>query len=297
MSLVALALALRLSPTTEPKQGMELAGRQLKINHPTGYRPSDPRASATAPPPSVPLRAPTEILQQYRVPTLSSSSRLPERQSVLTERQRRAERAAERKQRELFVGNLAAGVVRLPSASPRRSPSPRPRSPSATRPRDALEIPALTFRPPATCTHHLLAIHRYSPGQVTSQMLELLFSEPLRTIPGNEAHPVPPVVAARLDPGGRFAFVEFRDVAMAEVALHLFNGMMLCGLPMAVARPAGPCVRARAGQRIAPRMHRAPAHLPPPPRRPHAALACGPRTGPAPHEARGSLACLAYWCG
>ena len=82
-------------------------------------------------------------------------------------------------------------------------------------------------------------------------MLELLFSEPLRTIPGNEAHPVPPVVAARLDPGGRFAFVEFRDVAMAEVALHLFNGMLLCGLPMAVARPAsraaGPCARTRAG--------------------------------------------------
>ena len=89
-------------------------------------------------------------------------------------------------------------------------------------------------------------------------MLELLFSEPLRTIPGNEAHPVPPVVAARLDPGGRFAFVEFRDVAMAEVALHLFNGMLLCGLPMAVARPAsraaGPCARTRAGERIPPRI-------------------------------------------
>ena len=138
-----------LSPTTEPKQGMELAGRQLKINHPTGYRPSDPRASGTAPSPSAPLRAPAEILQQYRVPTLSSS-RLPERPSVLTEQQRRAERQAERKQRELFVGNLASGSVRLPCASP------RPRSPCATRPRDALEIPALTFRLPATCTYHLL---------------------------------------------------------------------------------------------------------------------------------------------
>ena len=82
-------------------------------------------------------------------------------------------------------------------------------------------MPALTFRLPPT--GHLLAPHRPSAGQVTGQMLELLFSEPLRTIPGNEAHPVPPVVAARLDPGGRFAFVEFRDVAMAEVALHLFN--------------------------------------------------------------------------
>ena len=92
---------------------MELAGRQLKINHPTGYRPSDTRASGTASPPSVPLRAPPPILQEYRVPTPSSSSCLPERQSALTERQRRAERQAERKQRELFVGNLAAGSVRL----------------------------------------------------------------------------------------------------------------------------------------------------------------------------------------
>ena len=124
-----------LSPITEPKQGMELAGRQLKINHPTGYRPSDPHASGTAPPPSVPLRAPPEILQQYRVPTLSSSSRLPERPSVLTEQQRRAERQAERKQRELFVGNLASGSVRLPYASP------RPRGSCATRLLRAAPVP------------------------------------------------------------------------------------------------------------------------------------------------------------
>ena len=164
-------------------------------------------------------------------------------------------------------------------------------------------MPALTFRLPPT--GHLLAPHRPSAGQVTGQMLELLFSEPLRTIPGNEAHPVPPVVAARLDPGGRFAFVEFRDVAMAEVALHLFNGMLLCGLPMAVARPAsrpaGPCARTRAGQRITPRMHRSPARTTPTPetsaRGPSILLACGPRTDPAPHETRGSLACLAYWRG
>jgi len=153
---------------------MELAGRQLKINHPTGYRPSDP--------PTMPLRAPPEILQQYRVATLSSPSSRPAvvMPTIITE----AERRADRKQRELFVGNLVA-------------------------------------------------------GSVNSQMLELLFSEPLRTIPGNEAHPVPPVVEAKVDPGGKFGFVEFRDGAMCEVALHLFNGMMLCGQPMVVARPAG----------------------------------------------------------
>ena len=45
-------------------------------------------------------------------------------------------------------------------------------------------------------------------------MLERLFSEPLRTIPGNEAHPVPPVVEAKVDPGGKFGFVEFRGSAV-----------------------------------------------------------------------------------
>ena len=77
-------------------------GRQLKINHPTGYRPSDP--------PTLPLRAPPEILQQYRVATLSSSSSRP---AVMPTIVTASERRAERKQRELFVGNLVAGSVRL----------------------------------------------------------------------------------------------------------------------------------------------------------------------------------------
>ena len=81
---------------------MELVGRQLKINHPTGYRPSDP--------PTLPLRAPPEILQQYRVATLSSSSSRP---AVVPTMVTASERRAERKQRELFVGNLVAGSVRL----------------------------------------------------------------------------------------------------------------------------------------------------------------------------------------
>ena len=83
---------------------MELVGRQLKINHPTGYRPSDP--------PTLPLRAPPEILQQYRVATLSSSSS-SSRPAVVPTMVTASERRAERKQRELFVGNLVAGSVRL----------------------------------------------------------------------------------------------------------------------------------------------------------------------------------------
>ena len=95
---------------------MELAGRQLKINHPTGHRAPDP--------PTVPLRAPLEILQQYRVATRSGASDRP-MPTIVTESERRAdrmptivtesERRADRKQRELFVGNLAAGSVRCHS--------------------------------------------------------------------------------------------------------------------------------------------------------------------------------------
>ena len=81
---------------------MELAGRQLKINHPTGHRAPDP--------PTVPLRAPLEILQQYRVATRSGASDRP-MPTIVTE----SERRADRKQRELFVGNLAAGNVRCRS--------------------------------------------------------------------------------------------------------------------------------------------------------------------------------------
>ena len=70
-------------------------------------------------------------------------------------------------------------------------------------------------------------------------MLEMLFAEPLRTIPGNEANPASPVVGAKVDASGKFGFVEFRDLATCEVALHLFNGMALYGQPLTVARPAG----------------------------------------------------------
>jgi len=161
---------LQLCETALQFNGMELAGRQLKINHPTGHRCPDP--------PTAPLRAPIALLQKYRV-AVSRTGDLP-MPTLLTESDRRADR----KQRELFVGNLAMGVV-------------------------------------------------------TSQMLEMLFSEPLRTIPGNDANPVPPVVEAKVDNSGKFGFVEFRDEPTCEVALHLFNGMPLCGRPMHVARPAG----------------------------------------------------------
>lgn len=109
---------------------------------------------------------------------------------------------------------------------------------------------------------------------MSSEMLEMLFSEPLRTIPGNETNPLPPVVEAKVDPGGKFGFVQFRDSAMCEVALHLFNGVALCGQLMTVARPAGTPT--------------SPRHPAPP--KPHA---CGARARLSPPDCAGAFTCQA----
>ena len=66
-----------------------------------------------------------------------------------------------------------------------------------------------------------------------------LFTAPLLTLPGVDAGGAPPVIDCRVDPQGRFAFVEFRDEMLATTALSLFHGMELCGRAMSVARPTG----------------------------------------------------------
>ena len=57
-------------------------------------------------------------------------------------------------------------------------------------------------------------------------MLERLFSEPLRTIPGNEANPVPPVVEAKVDPGGKVP-VKISYSPPAGGPLSLWNEIVL----------------------------------------------------------------------
>ena len=77
-------------------------------------------------------------------------------------------------------------------------------------------------------------------GVVTSAMLKELFSAPLLTLPGQEsADGMPPVLDARVDAQGKFAFIEFRTEALATTALTLFHNMELCGRSMSVARPTG----------------------------------------------------------
>jgi len=93
---------------------------------------------------------------------------------------------------------------------------------------------------PETRKSRELYVGNLTVGLVTSAMLKDLFTAPLLTLPGAEsAEGVPPVLDARVDGGGKFAFVEFRDEPLATTALSLFNNMELCGRPMQVARPTG----------------------------------------------------------
>jgi len=85
-----------------------------------------------------------------------------------------------------------------------------------------------------------LYVGNLTVGAVTAAMLKELFNAPLLTLPGGEsADGFPPVIDARVDAGGKFAFVEFREENLATTALSLFNTMELCGRPMQVARPSG----------------------------------------------------------
>merc|ERR1712216_835867 len=76
-------------------------------------------------------------------------------------------------------------------------------------------------------------------GAVTNDMIKELFTVPLQTIPSTGDSSLLPVLDAKVDLSGKFAFVEFRDEEITTLALSLFNNMELCGRPMHVARPAG----------------------------------------------------------
>ena len=71
---------------------------------------------------------------------------------------------------------------------------------------------------------------------VTSQMLVDLFSKPLSNLEGLEGEG-PPVVEAKVDHGGKFSFVLFRNNQLATIALSLFNKMEFYGRPLLCDRP------------------------------------------------------------
>jgi len=100
-------------------------------------------------------------------------------------------------------------------------------------------LSSLVVPPPDTKKSRELYVGNLTTGAVTGTMLKELFTAPLLTLPGVDAGGAPPVIDCRVDPQGRFAFVEFRDEMLATTALSLFHGMELCGRAMSVARPTG----------------------------------------------------------
>ena len=200
------------SQTIARFNGMELYGRNLKISHPNGYVepatpvktfgvPDDlykrfgldsyappippidtwpsPRAATPArPSPLVPLAPPHQIPFGCALP--------PTRYEAMRRQDRPPQQLADRKSRELYVGNLTMGAV-------------------------------------------------------NSAMLIELFTYPLQRLPlGEGAAGIScPVVEAKVDQSGKFAFVLFADDQLATMALAIFNKMELCGRPLCVDRPAG----------------------------------------------------------
>jgi len=194
--------------------GIELQGRNLKIGHPNGYMPPITPVMRLIPPP--------ELLAKFGLGPGGGTT------SAATDNKR---------QRELYVGNLAVGAV-------------------------------------------------------NSTMLKELFTAPLQAIPTSDASSgLPPVMDARVDPAGKFAFVEFRSDELTTLALSLFNNMELCGREMRLARPSGyvapanPTQLAIPGMPGMPGMPGVPPPPPPPPGQqapPVAAVAPQPPPGPLP---------------
>jgi hypothetical protein len=156
-----------LAETAMQFTGMMILGKPLKINRPNGYVPTPTPVRRLAPPAS--------LLEKFGL-SASGAGGAPGRSIPGGDN---------RKARELYVGNLAVGVV-------------------------------------------------------SAAMLKELFTAPLLTLAGGDAKDsMPPVIDARLDAGGKFAFLEFRDETLTTTALSLFARMELCGRPMQVARPSG----------------------------------------------------------
>ena len=99
-------------------------------------------------------------------------------------------------------------------------------------------------RPPAELADRKareLYVGNLTIGCVTGQMLTELFTYPLQKLPlGDQAKGITtPVVEAKVDASGKYAFVLFADDQLATMALAIFNKMELCGRPLCVDRPAG----------------------------------------------------------
>jgi splicing factor U2AF subunit len=76
------------------------------------------------------------------------------------------------------------------------------------------------------------------PHVVTREHLSRFFNESLAAVfPNKQGKDLQPVVHLNMHTGGKYCFVELRDVDMATVALDL-NGMTLLGCTLNIGRPS-----------------------------------------------------------
>lgn len=133
-----------------------------------------------------------------------------------------------------------------------RSPLRAPRSRSTSPPRSHLALSAIeakTAVQAAVAIAAAAAVHAHASrsqrevyvgnlvtGLVTPALLTQLFNVSLAPLLPPSA--LPAVLSCRLDPAGKFAFVELRTEALAGSALAV-DGALLCGRSLKVGRPKG----------------------------------------------------------
>ena len=112
-----------------------------------------------------------------------------------------------------------------------------------------------------------LYVGNLTAGAVSGAMLRDAVNRVLAGALGGDDGGNPIVRHAEVQPGGMFAFVEFRDEPTATMALALLNGHDLCGRPLRVGRPAG---YTDMGPEPLPTIAATPSYHPPPPSPPRA---------------------------
>ena len=78
------------------------------------------------------------------------------------------------------------------------------------------------------------------PHQIKREHLVRFFNESLAAVfprSSSQGHELQPVVNINMHTGGKYCFVELREVDMATVALDL-NGMTLLGCTLNIGRPS-----------------------------------------------------------
>ena len=136
---------------------------------------------------------------------------------------------ANKKQRELYVGNLPVGMV-TPSALRDLFSQPLKTMPNFSEAAGQVVAPPhLRTQMRARTTGDHPPAHTCMRAHAPLVIARCTFACAARQ----------PVLNVDIAPDGKFAFVEFRDEEITQIALTLFDKMELCGRTLNVGRPRG----------------------------------------------------------